>query len=244
MYINCYGSGGWVKISPNTYISPSGTEEKLKLIEAINMPVAPRKISFKKNGDALYFSLIFQPLPYEVSEIDIIEDESDSNAFNYYQVSIHNNYNIMTNNTSNVLRKIEHVALELKGDRKNTKSFPDEVSRLSVQLEELSEFLILSKDESAIFSLILYICVTNDQFCLSELKQLCNFSTFDFFEIKNIIKSIAKKGWIRNLGARGNIRGSRRYEEKVYEIPEDIINSLHKNEKPNIVLKDPDVYFV
>ena len=243
-YTNCHGNGGWARISSDCFIRPAGTESSFILLEAENIPLAPEKVSFQKVGDVLFYTLIFPPLPKNVTEIDIIEDEDDNNAFNFYEVPLIIKHTNMTTNTTTALKNIEQLALELKGDRKNQKSFIEEIKRLDSPLNELSAFLKLSKEETAIFSLGLYISVTSDLFCISEIKSFCNFSPFDFFDIKIILKSLLKKGWVNKCASRGIHRGTKRIEEKVFNVAPSVMNYLYKNETPIIDKKEPDVYLV
>jgi hypothetical protein len=243
-YVNRNGYGGWVRISPNSFIRPSGSEPRLVLSEAINISLAPEYIVFEKNEDVLYFTLIFPPLPNYVTEIDIIEDESDENAFNFYNILIKSTPNIMATHSSNILRNIEQLALNMKSERKAIKSLMQEMVVNDKQITELSELFKLPKDETTVLSLALYISVINDIFCLSELKHFCNFSPFDLFEIKNIISSLVKKGWLCKSGARGVHRGNRMIDEKSYKIPNYIMSLLHKNEIPDIIIKEHDAYSI
>ena len=65
-YTNRHGYGGWVRIGEDCFIRPAGSDLKFKLIEAVNIAIAPKDISFKKSGDVLFYSLIFPPLPSHV----------------------------------------------------------------------------------------------------------------------------------------------------------------------------------
>lgn len=241
-YINPYDFGAWVDIGPNCFIRPINSDVKLVLLKTEEMPIKPDRIEFEKSGDMVYYSLIFPPLPKDVTEIDIIEDEQDRFAFNFFNVSLIKNNTIMTTNSTGILKKIEQLAIDLKGENKTTKSYLAEINRLESRIAEIADFLKLSKEETVIFCLAIYISVTTDRFSISELKYYTNFSPFDFFEIKNTIKVLLKKGWLIKTGNAGTHRGNRRVEEKIYNIPPTILEDLHKDNAPEIKKKEMDVY--
>jgi AAA+ superfamily predicted ATPase len=243
-YTNCHGYGGWVRINPKCYIRPAGSDENLFLQKTEGIPRAPKVLTFRKHGDVLYYSLFFPPLPQNILEIDIIEDEEDDKAFNFYSIPLTLKTTIMTNTTTAVLKNIEHISLELKSDKKNIKLFNDELNRIDNCLSEMADFLNLSKKEAAIFSLATYISISTDCFCAKELKSHSNFSPFDFFEIKNIIKSLVKKAWIVKSGTQTFHNGSRRVDDTLYAIPSSILESLYKNICPEVKAKEMDVYTV
>lgn len=84
-----YISGGWVRIAKDTFIKIKGKDEKLNLIKADNIPVAPTQHHFKSNKDWLYFSLYFPAIPFEDCTIDLVEMETSSkDVFNYYSIDI------------------------------------------------------------------------------------------------------------------------------------------------------------
>ena len=84
-----YVNGGWVTISPNTYIRKSGTAEKLVLVKAEGIPLSPQKHFYKSTHEYLFYTLYFPPLLHETASIDIIEKEAgDSSYFNFYGVAL------------------------------------------------------------------------------------------------------------------------------------------------------------
>ena len=85
-----YINGGWVQIDRETFIRPSLTGIRLTLVQAVNIPVSPKKRWFKKVGEYLYYTLYFPKLPDDVVAIDIIEREAarPHNFFNFYGVSL------------------------------------------------------------------------------------------------------------------------------------------------------------
>jgi hypothetical protein len=241
-YTNPYDFGAWVDIGPYCFIRPTNSNIKLVLIKTDEIPIKPDRLEFGKTGDMLYYSLFFPPLPNDVTEIDIIEDEMDRFAFNFFNVSLIKTNPMMTTISTGILKKIELLAIELKGENNITKSYNAEISRLENRLNDIGNFLKLTKEETAIFCLAIYISVTTDRFSITELKHYTNFSAFDFFEIKNTVKTLLKKGWLIKTGNAGMHRGNRRIEEKIYNIPPAILEDLHKNNIPEIKKKEMDVY--
>jgi len=86
-----YIKGGWIDISPQTYIRKVDSKEKFKLINALNIPVSPQRHDFETKSDWKVFSLFFEPLPIKDCVIEIIEKENpNENSFNYYGISLEN----------------------------------------------------------------------------------------------------------------------------------------------------------
>jgi hypothetical protein len=86
-----YIRGGWITISPATFIRPSHTNEKHILTNATNIPYGPELLHFNSKLEWRYFSLYFPPLPENIEEIDIIEKETiniDPTQFNFYKVRL------------------------------------------------------------------------------------------------------------------------------------------------------------
>lgn len=85
-----YQNGGWVQISRNTYIRPVGTTQKLNLVTAINIPIAPNKHYFTVPKQMLAYTLYFPALPKNCKAIDIVECDGGfiGNWFNFYGVSM------------------------------------------------------------------------------------------------------------------------------------------------------------
>jgi len=69
-----YNSDWWININENSYLVGGKSLTKLKLLNAIGIPLAPQKYCFKKLGDTLQFSLIFPALPKDWKVFDFIED--------------------------------------------------------------------------------------------------------------------------------------------------------------------------
>ena len=73
--------GGWVMISPNTYIV-TGNGNKLKITKALGIPFAPRKQNYN-TLTTIEFSLVFPALPNGTTQFDLIEPgDSDWRFYN------------------------------------------------------------------------------------------------------------------------------------------------------------------
>jgi hypothetical protein len=84
-----YTRGGWIRISPHTYLRVQGKEKRYKLIEAKNIAIAPSQHHFESTQDWCVFSLIFEPIPIKDCQVDIIEEENPTpNDFNYYGIRL------------------------------------------------------------------------------------------------------------------------------------------------------------
>ena len=100
-----YTNGGWIKISPKTFIRPKGTSKKLILTNATNIPYGPEKLHFNSSIEWRYFSLHFPSIledsnnkktfmfdtlePMKIDSIDLIENEKgDDTDFNFYGISL------------------------------------------------------------------------------------------------------------------------------------------------------------
>ena len=84
-----YINGGWVQMNRHCFIRPCGSNTKLTLVKAVNIPLAPVKHYFRKCGEILCYTLYFPALPKGTNSIDIIEAEGPGgNWFNFYGVSL------------------------------------------------------------------------------------------------------------------------------------------------------------
>jgi hypothetical protein len=101
MYRNPYDYSGWIQISRNSFIRVAGSQIKLGLVKAVNIPIAPTKHFFKRKGDYLAYTLYFPALPKGTKKIDIIEREASGGTwFNFYGVSMQTVWNdvVIVNN--------------------------------------------------------------------------------------------------------------------------------------------------
>jgi hypothetical protein len=84
-----YDRGGWINISPYTYIQVQSIKKKYALKEAKNIPLAPQQFEFESTEDWRVFSLLFEPIPIKDCIIDIIEEEEpNSDDFNFYNIKL------------------------------------------------------------------------------------------------------------------------------------------------------------
>lgn len=68
-----YTSGWWVNIFKTSYLVNTLLNERLELLQAINIPFAPERHYLKKRGDSLNFTLIFPKTPMHWEYFDFIE---------------------------------------------------------------------------------------------------------------------------------------------------------------------------
>ena len=84
-----YINGGWIKISPDTFIENVVTKERCVMTKAIGITVAPALRNFESKKDWQYFSLFFPPLKQKDTLINIIEVlNGNKNDFNYYNIEL------------------------------------------------------------------------------------------------------------------------------------------------------------
>ncbi len=104
-----YKKGGWIKISPKTFIRVNGTKNKLILTNATNIPYGPEKLHFNSTIEWRYFSLYFPSIleepdnkkslmsigePKRIETIDLIEQEDGTeNDFNFYGIRLNDETN-------------------------------------------------------------------------------------------------------------------------------------------------------
>jgi len=84
-----YYKGGWIDISPSTYLHLHRSEKRFKLLQTRNITLVPKKVNFESKTDWCVFSLFFEPLPLKDCVIDIIENPHPTqNNFNYYGIEV------------------------------------------------------------------------------------------------------------------------------------------------------------
>ena len=84
-----YEKGGWIRISPDTYLQREGTFEKFKLIDAVGISISPNRVDFESTEDWRFFSLYFEPIPKKEGTYNLIEAENPTpNDFNYYGIEL------------------------------------------------------------------------------------------------------------------------------------------------------------
>ena len=79
-YLHCtyyasskYTGGWWVNIFKTSYLVSKLHNERLQLLHAINIPIAPEKYYLKNLGDRINFTLIFPKTPVHWDYFDFIE---------------------------------------------------------------------------------------------------------------------------------------------------------------------------
>jgi hypothetical protein len=85
-----YVNGGWIEIDKGAYIQPVDSSVKYGMVAAINIPVAPVKHYFTRQGEYHVYTLVYGALPKGVSKINIIEKEAPGTYFNFYDVDFAN----------------------------------------------------------------------------------------------------------------------------------------------------------
>jgi hypothetical protein len=84
-----YDYGGWIKISPDTFIENVVTKERYVLTNATGITIAPAKRNFESKKDWQYYSLFFPPIKQNDTVINIIEKvKGNKNEFNYYNIEL------------------------------------------------------------------------------------------------------------------------------------------------------------
>ncbi len=67
-----YINGGWVNIYPTTYLVNG--EERITLLYADNIPMAPACHQFSHPGELKWFTLIFPAIPKDWKQFNLIEE--------------------------------------------------------------------------------------------------------------------------------------------------------------------------
>jgi len=73
--------GGWINISPKTYLKGNGADDRLSLLQAIGVPIAPEKHLYNGHHESLQFSLLFKGLPSSWSSFSFIEEAEEGDQF-------------------------------------------------------------------------------------------------------------------------------------------------------------------
>ena len=75
----------WFCADKNIYLKNSKGDETFMIEKSEGIPVCPDSHKFKKEGEILYFKLIFPKLPETIKGLDLIENCSD-NCFSFYGI--------------------------------------------------------------------------------------------------------------------------------------------------------------
>ena len=93
-----YEKGGWITISPDTYLKLKHLEHKFSLINTEGIAISPKRLDFESTEDWQFFSLFFEPIPSTDCVFDMIEsDNPTKNDFNYYgiQLNLKNGFKVL-----------------------------------------------------------------------------------------------------------------------------------------------------
>jgi hypothetical protein len=84
---------GWIYIGDKTHLKDTKNDKIYYMINSINMPLSdegePKVHMLDKEGQIHYFCLEFEKLPETVEKFNLIEDETNPNAFNFYGITLH-----------------------------------------------------------------------------------------------------------------------------------------------------------
>jgi hypothetical protein len=84
-----YHKGGWITISPDTYLQIKGSTKRYLFKEAEGIALAPEKLNFESTKDYQFFSLYFEALPGGNLVFDMIEHYPGTpNDFNCYGIEL------------------------------------------------------------------------------------------------------------------------------------------------------------
>jgi hypothetical protein len=84
-----FDNGGWIKISPETFVENVDTKERYVMTNAVGITIAPAKRNFESKKDWQYFSLYFPPMKQKDTTINIVEKvKGNKNDFNYFGVEL------------------------------------------------------------------------------------------------------------------------------------------------------------
>lgn len=90
-----YESGGGVQLNKKTCICVNGSQKEYALLKVDKIPFISNQLSFKTSNDWLFFSLYFEPLPFNTKSIDVIENAADKNSFNFYKIPLEEGIEIL-----------------------------------------------------------------------------------------------------------------------------------------------------
>jgi len=84
-----YVKGGWISISPDTYLQVEGLAKRYRLQDVKNIVLAPEQLKFLSTQDWCVFTLFFDPIPIADCVISMIEAENPTpDDFNYYGIKL------------------------------------------------------------------------------------------------------------------------------------------------------------
>ncbi|WP_140936934.1 hypothetical protein [Sphingobacterium lumbrici] len=84
---------GWINIGDKTHLKDTKTDKVYYMLNSINIPLSdegePKVHILDKEDQVHYFCLEFEKLPETVEKFNLIEEETNPNAFNFFGVTIH-----------------------------------------------------------------------------------------------------------------------------------------------------------
>ena len=84
-----YEKGGWITISPDTYLQLKDLKRKFILTNTEGIAISPKRLDFESTEDWQFFSLFFEPIPRTDCVFDMIESENPTkNDFNYHGIEL------------------------------------------------------------------------------------------------------------------------------------------------------------
>ena len=103
-YLHCtyftspkYNAGWWVNIYLTSYLVDCASGERLNLMDALEIPIAPARHYLKKKGDCLRFTLIFPMVPKTWKSFDFLESCGSTDGLSIKNISRNNSgvYKVM-----------------------------------------------------------------------------------------------------------------------------------------------------
>ncbi len=84
---------GWISIGDKTHLKDVMSDKDYYMLNAINIPLSdegePKELILDRKDQVHYFCLEFEKLPDTIEKFNLIEDEANPNAFNFYDITIH-----------------------------------------------------------------------------------------------------------------------------------------------------------
>jgi hypothetical protein len=84
---------GWINIGDKTHLKDPKSNKDYYMLNSINIPLSdegePKVHVLDKEDQVHYFCLEFEKLPETVEKFNLIEEETNPNAFNFYGITIH-----------------------------------------------------------------------------------------------------------------------------------------------------------
>ena len=85
----------WINIQDCCHLRPRERDSRqindsreYKLIRVENIPIAPKKYIFGSVGMDLYYTLYFEPIPWQCEYIDVVDMEDGGERINFYRVEL------------------------------------------------------------------------------------------------------------------------------------------------------------